>query len=132
METSDRLRQQINQLSNSTGASPELQKKVKMLENQLEQAKRQAASSGGGSSTVDSLQLKNEMRKMNAENQELKKQLEEFSSGASAGPMATVRLQREIATLKSQMEMLKKDKEQMQKKYEDLMRKQEFDFDEGW
>ncbi len=133
METSDRLRAQINDASQGGQKAQELERKVLSLQQQLKQAKANSSGFGGASSGNENvMKFKNEVDRLQGENNKLKSQLEDMSSGGGGGPMATLRLKREITSLKSKIEMLEKDKKQMEKRYRDSVRKSEFSLDDGW
>ncbi len=132
MKTSERLRAQINRLSEEQGSSANLKAKIRNLENQLEQAEKGGISAPGNSNSSQIAAFKREINKLRKENKELNEQIESLSSGGGGSPMATLRLKRKINSLESQIKMLKKDKKQMQRKYEQSIRKSDFSFDDGW
>jgi chromosome segregation ATPase len=131
MDTTEQLRAQLNKLS--TGVNAQSQQELQYYRQQLQQAQAQInqlqSSSQGG--TGDSGQLRQEIAARDQQIAQLQQQLAQSGSASSAapsgasgsGPMANLRLQREINALKSQIEMIKKNEAQMRLKYEEAMRR---------
>lgn len=135
METTDRLRQQLNQAASTI--SPQVQEEMNNLKRQLQTA--QAAAQRGGASPVtltggsgDVARLKNEITMRDQKIADLERQLASPAGMSASGPMANVRLQREINALKSQVEMLKKNETDMKRRYEDAIRKSEAKDSDEW
>jgi DNA repair exonuclease SbcCD ATPase subunit len=134
METSDRLRSQLNRAPG--GSNPQLEQEVQQLRQQLQAAQAQSKSGGAGisqvggaSSSGDVGKLKQELAARDQKIALLEKDIASASSasaGGATGPMANLRLQREINALKSQIEMLKKSEAEMRQKYQQAMKKDEF------
>ena len=122
MEANEKLRTQVNQLC----MEDDRDRKIKDLEIRLANAGK--GGSGGVVSPVEINQLKQEVAMRDRRIADLEKQMMETPAGGAAagGPMANVRLQREITALKSQIEMLKKNEAEMKRQYQAAMRKDEF------
>jgi len=135
METTDRLRQQLNQASSTI--SPQVQEEINNLRRQLQAAQTTAQRGAaapigltGGSGDV--ARLKNELAARDQKIAEMERQLNGPAGISAAGPMGNVRLQREINALKSQVEMLKKNEADMKRRYEDAIRKSEAKDSDEW
>jgi DNA repair exonuclease SbcCD ATPase subunit len=131
METSDRLRNQLNRMSMENSGGSDLQQENQNLRDQIQRLQQQGGG-GGGMNDEQVAQFQSEIYKRDQRIKELETEMNNIAKAGSAGPMANLRLQREINALKSQNEMLKKSEKEMRKKYEQTMRKQEFSVDDGW
>ena len=130
METSDRLRNQLNRASLNSGGNAQMQQEIQNLRYQLQQA--QGGEMGMGN-PQELEQLQNQIQIRDQKIAELRQQLDALTGDEGAGgPMANLRLRREINALKSQLEMIKRSESEMRKKYEQQARKSEFSFDDGW
>jgi hypothetical protein len=120
MDTTENLRNQINQMQ--SGMSSQSQQEIQDLRKQLSKAQIQAGQGGSSASSAEINRLRQEITVRDQKIADLEKG---GSSANLTGPMANVRLQREVNALKAQIDMLKRNEADMRTKYESAMRKSE-------
>ena len=106
MERSEKLRTQLNQMQ---GSSPQAQEEINNLRKQLQAA--QNAQKSGGPMVGNAGDINKLRADLSPRDRRIAKLEKQMSSGSAnlTGPMANVRLQREINALKSQIDMMKKN-----------------------
>jgi predicted RNase H-like nuclease (RuvC/YqgF family) len=133
MEKTERLRNQLNALSRDSGQLQQLQQENQQLKNKIAQlqANPQGTASGGLRGGADPAEIQRLKQEIQARDQRIA-QLESTggSDGAAGGPMAALRLQREINALKAQLQATKRSEAELQQKLNEAMRKnQSWDLD---
>ena len=129
MERSEKLPTQLNQMQ---GSSPQAQEEINNLRKQLQAA--QNAQKSGGPMVGNAGDINKLRADLSARDQRIAELEKQMSSGSAnlTGPMANVRLQREINALKSQIDMMKKNEAEIKKKYEEAVRKSESKSEDEW
>lgn len=136
MENSERLRNQINAMNRDFSQVQQIQQENEHLRSHVAQLQSQGASVGGGGNSTDIQRLRAEIQSKDQKIAQLEKLAQSGADGPidpnAGGPMAALRMQREITALKSQIQMLKKSESELQKKYQELAQKGDKRWEDGW